>query len=441
MQAATIFLGVATLVALFITLIVKYPALSVVAAVGAAAILDCVQFDGAGQLGLEIHNVNIYVDDITCALLLTAAVGVSLRRRVLPDSSCWPVLALFGLAVLNFVRGASQFGLKPAGNDARSLGCFILPLATIILLRPVLSISAARIARWLTILACVLSMIALARWLGALPMPNVPEEEFREVPRAIPAEYALVIGQAWLGVLFLQVSGRGKIWTLCLSLGLPGLLLALQHRSVWLATLGGFGWLAVRTFQSARKHWLRMAATASLGAILLLSIAGTESIWRTVSIAEANLQETWQPDSTWNWRVGGFEEARERVFAGSPVEMLVGPPSGEILDARASTAAIYIHSRYVATLAYYGTLGALVLVVLLSKVAMKLAPWTHNGYSEVDRSFLQALLLSQLLYFFAYTGGIVQGAVTALLWLASPAPIAVAWPLAGTRRAELLHRA
>jgi hypothetical protein len=75
-------------------------------------------------------------------------------------------------------------------------------------------------------------------------------------------------------------------------------------------------------------------------------------------------------------------------------------------------------------LAYYGVLGELVLLLWLFGVGRKVGGWIHphpGGGPEIHAgtAFLQALLLAQLTYFMVYTGGIVQGGITALIWLAA----------------------
>lgn len=90
-------------------------------------------------------------------------------------------------------------------------------------------------------------------------------------------------------------------------------------------------------------------------------------------------------------------------------------------------ASVYIHSRYVETLARYGVLGGLLLLIWLVAVARKVGggwvrarSWESRPMS-VETTFLQALLLSQLTYFVAYSGGLIPGGVIGLIWLAATA--------------------
>jgi len=138
--------------------------------------------------------------------------------------------------------------------------------------------------------------------------------------------------------------------------------------------------------------------------------------------------ETQQQNSTWSWRVNGFSEATERVVSNGTFEMLVGPPSGADFESSgASFASVHIHNRYIATIAYYGISGSVVLFIWLFTVARNVGVWVphrdrHSPETHAATAFLQALLFSQLTYFVAYSGGITQGCITALIWLAATSP-------------------
>jgi hypothetical protein len=158
--------------------------------------------------------------------------------------------------------------------------------------------------------------------------------------------------------------------------------------------------------------------------VALITLSVTGGMDRAVSLIRANIEETQRNNSTWSWRVNGFAEATDRLFSSDTFEIMVGPPSGRDLRSSAHAESIYIHNQYIATVAYYGVVGGLILVIWLFAVARELGGWIHkrpeDGKSaNVRVAFLEALLLSQLTYFVAYQGRIVQGSITALIWLAA----------------------
>jgi len=255
--------------------------------------------------------------------------------------------------------------------------------------------------------------------------PDDVVREFREVVRTLGADGALVIGQALLAIVCLQLIDGVKLWRTCLAAILAATTVALQHRSVWVSTCVGLMWLAASSLRSSEKRWRQLAGSTFIGLTVAAgAVSSTGTAGDVVSLITANIDETQRQNSTWSWRVNGFLEATDRLFSSGTFEMLLGPPSGRDLGSSGSFASVHIHNRYVVMLAYYGVLGGLVLLLWLFAVGRKVGGWirTHPGGGpemHAGTAFLQALLLSQLTYFVVYTGGIVQGGITALIWLAA----------------------
>jgi hypothetical protein len=414
-----------TLIAVFAivaTLLWEYAVEIVLIAVVGAMALDCLQLVPDG---IDI-GINVYADDIACFVLLSAGVLVLLRKGQLMDASAWPVFALFALAIVNLARGAMEFGLRPAGNGARSLIYLTVPAIALILLLPALQINPQRLANLLGCFGCALTIVAVLRWAAALPLPRQPDPgDFREVVRTLGAGDALVIGQSLLAIIGLQFIHGVRWWRTSLAAILAVTTIALQHRSVWVSTVVGMVWLTASSLRSSQKRWLQLAGSASIGlmvAVITLSASG--GIDRVISLIRVNLEETQQQDSTWSWRMNGFSDAANRVFSSDTLEMLLGPASGRDLESSASFASIHIHNRYISTIAYYGIFGGVALLIWLLLVARKVGGWRASRYGSRPEpgggtTFLQALLLSQLTYFLAYSPGIDQGCITALICLSA----------------------
>jgi hypothetical protein len=435
-QYVAIIVGILAVSVLAAGLLWQHPVAVALITLAISMALDCLQF---AEEGAQIGSINVYVDDIACLLLLMAGTVVVLRKRKLPERRTWPAIALLACAAINLARGATEVGLKAAGNGGRNLIYLIAPSVALLLLRPALRGSPKLLTKYLLGIGCALTIVALCRWTGALAIPQETADDFstgwaqasgRELPRVLPAEYAIVIGQALLAVVYLQVSRGVRWWGMCVAGVLAATTFALQHRSVWVSTAVGLTWLAVRTLRPSQRSWLKLAAAVFVGLTVIVIVAGSERVDRAISLAKVNLEETQEQNSTWNWRVEGFAEATERVFSSGTFEMLLGPPSGGDLGSGASFASVHIHSRYVATLAYYGIFGTIVLIIWLSAVAKKIGGRVRDrrgGGPEmlIDTALLQALLLSQLVYFVPYSGGMIQGAMTAFIWLSAPSPVRV----------------
>jgi hypothetical protein len=418
-------LTVAAVLAIAGALLWKYPIQIAVAAVVIAIALDLL----LGVYGIEL-GINVYADDIACLVLLSAGVCVALRTTRFSPGRCWPVFALFALVLINFARGASEFGLKAAGNGSRSLTYLIVPSVTVALLRPALRVTPQHLALWLTVLGCVLAIVAGCRWAGTLPVPEqvLDEAGNRAVVRVLPAEFTHLIGQALFAIAALQLIRGVRWWKVGIAGMLATITVALQHRSVWAATVVGLMWLAAGSFRSSQKRWFQLVGTTCIAlSLAAMTLSATGGIDRVELLVRTNLNETQQQDSTWTWRVGGFAEATDRLFSSDTSEILFGPPSGRDLGSDVGMASVSIHSRYVETLAHYGILGGVLLLIWLVAVARKVGGGWVRGRSwegrpmSVETAFLQALLLSQLTYFVAYSGGLTQGEVIGLIWLTATA--------------------
>jgi hypothetical protein len=383
----------------------------------AASLLDCLQ---VGINGLDL-GVNLYIDDVACAIMLGTGFLALLRCRKRVPRDAIACLLLIALIALTFTRGISSFGLKAAGNSARNLFAFTVPALVIMLLRPVLRLDAGRLARWIGWAGVCLCGVALLRWAGALPMPVELEDNLREVVRSLGSDYAIVIGQAFIAAIYLLIVDRRRGWWWWAAAGMFAVVtLALQHRSVWTATAAGAAWLAFRTGRLSPVRWLALGAAACV-ALCFVVAADPTVLGSASAMISTNVDETESTHSTWEWRVQGYKEAADRVLNGGTTDMLIGPPAGWSAHSDASFASTHIHSRYVDTFAYYGFVGASVLLVWFVVLIQRSRGRGHigSGIQLGSPALVQALLLSELVYLVPYFGGFLQGAVLGLVWVAA----------------------
>ena len=418
-------LGLAALVTSAL-LMWKYPVAVAVTSVGAAALCDAT---GIGAEGLQF-GIGIYPQDIACAVLVAACVVVSLRTRSLPHDSCMPAAILLGLSLLNFARGVPVFGLKSAGNSLRVLFFLVLPAVAFSALGGVVRMTVGRLVNCLSLASLVLVAIAVGRWTAVLPMPEQwGEDEIRTVARVLPSDYAMIIGQALIGVAGIQFIRGFRATGLIIAGMFAVVLFALQHRSVWVATGAGLVWLTLRSPRLYRLEWLKVSSLVLLlaSALALAPLLASGMFGKALNLVRSNLEEVGHDDSTWAWRVEGYSEAMQRVFSNGLAEAALGPPSGGEGDlmGTASFASIFIHDRYVGVLAYYGVTGLLVLLVWLISSAARLQSLrpiaSRDRHARTNKAILEALLISILVYFVPYSGGLLEGSLLGALWLTSAA--------------------
>jgi hypothetical protein len=386
-----------------------------------AALLDLFEI-GVGGVDL---GVNLYVDDAACVLAMGTGLLMLMKYHTKFPRDTMPCLALLVLIALSVGRGLGPFGLKAAGNSSRNLFMFVAPALAIMLLRPAFRLDAGRLARWLGWAGFCLSAVALLRWGGVLPIPVEQIDTLREVVRSLNADYAFIVGLAFIAAIWLPLVARRSAWW-WVGAGMFGAItLALQHRSVWVATAAGLVWLGLRNLRrQSPLRWLAVGAAVcvSLGMIVVATPQVLES---TGMIVTTNVQEAESSNSTWAWRVAGYEEATGRLLSSQPVDILIGPPAGWAADLiHEHFASTVIHSRYVSVLAFYGIVGSTALLLWFGILAKRIGWPTRSPRGRPARDhagtiLLEALLLSELVYMVPYTGGILQSAILGLIWVAA----------------------
>lgn len=413
---------VAVMVAAFPLFVVawRWPLWTVFIAILGGAGLDLLWTD---LNGVDI-GVNLYADDAACAVLIVTGFLACFRFRRQLSGEIVPALILLVIVVVSFARGISQFGLKSAGNSARNLTSFALPGLVIMLLLPAFRMDVGRLARWMVWVGLSLSSVALLRWVDVLPTPAGLQENMREVVRAIGADYAIIIGLALISAIYLSLVSRRNAWWWTGAGTLAVVVFALQHRSVWVSTTAGLAWLVFRIARRVsilRWFGLGTIALAGLGALI---VAAPQVLNSSRGLIDANVQEAEKSDSTWAWRVAGYQEAVNRVFAGETIDMLIGPPAGWAANSGGSFASTHIHSRYVDTLAYYGVFGLAFLIAWVGVVVKRVGwparlPSRGLARNRAGGIFLEALLIAEMVYLFPYFGTILEGAVLGLIWVAA----------------------
>jgi len=399
------------------------PGWVIFAAVSISALLDLLNIEVSG-VHLGIFGVNLLIDDAACIVLLGTSLLLLLQYRKSFPRDAVPCLALIVLSALSFSRGVSTFGHSAAKISVGNLLIFATPALAIMLVRPAFRLDTIRLARWLRWAGLCLGAIALLRWAGLLPTPIELEDSLREVVRTLGSDYAVIVGQAFIAAIYLQLIERRNTWWLAAT-GILGILtFALQHRSVWVATAGGLSWLAFRTVRLLPVRWLGFGVTAGVALCVIIVAAPMDLLESTHKMATINVQEAQSKNSTWTWRVEGYKEATARLLASEPVDMLIGPPAGWQEKTTLSFASTHIHSRYIDALAYSGIVGFTVLLLWFGMLAKRVS-WPaeslygRSAYDHVGTIFLEALLISEIVYLVPYFGRVLQGAILGLIWVAA----------------------
>lgn len=370
----------------------------------------------------------VHVADLLLVLLaLVAAARWLLRPDVPQRYLAWVVVvAVFGVGL---VWGLVQHG-RAAGVEARP-DFYAIAAASYVMSFPLQSDRWRSAVRLLWALAIVTLLVCSYRWIvfyTPIPelLPRAGSYNVGSDIRVVPANAALLLAQLLLlGVFF----GGGREAVLhAARLTAPVLLalvLVLQHRSVWLASIVGVlaGLMLARAQQAPR--WQQVLLALALISVTLLPLVSSSFLAEQLSSSakRALAGRDTVADRFENWR------ATLRQWAGDgPVAIAVGRVRGA--DARRVVSdddggdrviEYQAHNHYVSTLSQGGVIGLAAYLWLLLSLLRALIRAVRRADEHARTAALWLLLLAmQLAYFVAYGIEFVQYTLLglALAWVA-----------------------
>lgn len=368
---------------------------------------------------VSLGGLQAYPADILVVVLMVVVVLESFKRPVRLQGPLLLWLALGGLLFTSLALGLSQYG-KSAGTESRDyvyFWCVGLYACTCEFDEAEMK----KIAKWATWCAYGLIAIALYRWiglaLGFVPRSFVLDIGITSVFRALPSEAAfflaaaaLVHGMAWL-------RGTGSPRSGLHALIFAAIVVVLQHRSVWLATVVAGAVLMVQE----RKHLPRQFPWL-LGFVLLagigMGIAATFGYLDPLFDAlDASLSSVTASRSTVTDRMFGWESLLDEWANSSTKTLLFGFPYGHgwhrFVDGK--VAEYSPHNFYVDMLLRVGVVG-LGLLVLATLMALC---YSLVAKVESEPEYLQIrgfglILVASVVYYVPYSASYTHGAVTGL---------------------------
>ncbi len=354
-----------------------------------------------------VAGFTILPDDVLFAGLLLAA----LLRLLRAPTVTVPQRLLLGLAALaawSTLRGIGIYGLGAAVNELRDFLYYLggaLYFSTALPTRE----TRARFATYLLRLATLLVVVVLVRW-AVLPVvpstvPFLARSEEGGI-RVIDSRWALLMAQAAMVLApgwFRGGMGRGRTWLL-------GLLvletLVLQHRTVWLALIGGIGMLVLSSPELGRRVMRAVAAVTVVSGALILVLIGTE---------ESALPQSPVDPNTVVWRYEGWAALVGQDLGGVE-ELALGRPmgSGYERQIRGYTVDVTPHNYFLQVFLRMGGAGVVLLLLLLRVTMRRLRTAAGSDDDLLSPPILRIVIAMAALFLVAWKPDEIQGIILGL---------------------------
>ena len=379
---------------------------------GLAAIAGMFVIDAMLMYGGGFHlGINLFYTDFALVLIGMAA---GLRLLFASDFPLrhWAWLLFCLMILLSLALGLASYGTA-AGVSVRGYFYFMVTA----LYGMSFPMDERRVRLTLNVLvgvAVVLMLLTAYRWVVYYtPITALlPEGGVYNIDgpiRVIKSNEALVLAEVLVGGLFFAAIARGLYVSLWLSPLFLGAVLALQHRSVWLAALvGGLTrFLVVRSKQSSIASQLLLVAAivgvTSIPMVFSEKLSGlTEQVQHSAERALEGHDTTHERFSNWKstiqlWYKGGAKSIVIGQSFGSDVSRYVEDEEG-----RAKKISYYAHNIYVQTLYNTGLVGLAAMLAAFAYVVRGLYRLNRDGVGGATTQILLVLMVMQMAYYVPY---------------------------------------
>ncbi|MFZ0257216.1 MAG: O-antigen ligase family protein [Gammaproteobacteria bacterium] len=342
-------------------------------------------------------GLHIYLSDLLfVGLFFLGVFRVFLVSGVLSVPLTW---YLFGILIFtSLILGITQNGAA-AGVDFREF--FYLFAGTLYFLSFTYREPDIRHITNIWIAAsAVLVGIVLLRWTAKLLGLGIAVELAGAVPfRVIDSGHTLVVAMGLVMLIHRTAYGSQGVsrWLTAL---LAVVIIGLQHRSVWIATVSAVLSLLLMHGSSRGRLLGNFAVMALIGAVSLLPLLLFGMLDPFLgSVADSAERATDLSTDTFGWRVEGWRALLSSWGDWDLLSKLIGEPFGSGWD---SGRDVSPHNYYIETLLRTGLLGLTAFLAVFGRTLVRLYRGTARDMDSVYAPLLFAMMLSQLVYYVAY---------------------------------------
>lgn len=388
-----------------------------------------------GQISL---GINLYFADLG----LIPVAGVAVLRLFFAND--FPFRHKYWLLFCVLVIAAIFIGLATYGTAAGVQGrpyFYFIATGLYAMSFPMNDRRIRQVLNTLVWIAGFLFVLTLYRWIVYYtPLPDLLPPGGTYNPdgamRVIQSNFALVLAEALVGGLFFSVCSRGLHWAQLAAPLLFGWVVALQHRSVWLATLTAVfvRFLVVRSNSlSSAKQLLLVLGIGVLTAIPLMASDKLSGVAEQVG---QSAQRALQGKDTTGERFNNWKAVIQQWYGGGPKSIVIGMGFGgdntryveNVGSAGYHKAEYYAHNMYVQTLYNTGLAGLGALIATFAFVLRGLYQLTRSRESGSSAQVLLVLMIMQMVYYVPYGTDYLQSLLlgVAIAYVAERLPKSVA---------------
>lgn len=356
-------------------------------------------------------GINLFFPDLTFLLLaFSASVRFFFAKDFPKKNVAWFVFVFFVL--ISTATGLITFGSN-GGVQARSYFYFVVAGSYAMSFR-VSNEQLRSVFNALVVCTLLLIVTAFYRWVVYYTpitslLPPGGTYNIDGPIRVIYSNHALVIAQVMVAAFFFALATGGFAISQLLSPLLLGMVIVLQHRSVWLAAMAGVlarFLLGKMKGGSTVRQLAFVAAIAAITAIPLAFNQGLSTVSQQVSNSAAGALSG---GGTGGERLQSWGEIIKNWYGAGARSIVIGQSFGSdntrtVTDNRGESKQIsYIaHNLYVQTLFNTGLLGLAAYLIAWAHVIFELHRICRTPRDDVFAEVLFVLIVMQTTYYVPY---------------------------------------
>jgi hypothetical protein len=361
---------------------------------------------GSFQLGITIY----YTDIVLVLISIAAVLRLLFAKEFTLKHPAWLIIS--AIFLVNLAIGLPTNG-SVAGVQAR--GDFYALAAALYAMS--FRMDAKRLQQafnGLALTAIIFIGLAVYRWVVfytpiTILLPEGGVYNIDGPMRVVYSDGALIIAQTLLAGLFYSELARGFAIAKYISYLLLAALLALQHRSVWLATIVGvFARFIIGKSQSTNKG-KQLLMLLGILLLIMIPVLMSDKLSGVTQQVATSAERGIKGEGTGQARINNWKATIEKWYGGGLKTILIGPAFGgdrtrliENSKGKITEITFGTHNQYVEMLTSYGLIGIFAYFWVTWYLLSGLYRLLTKGVNAEVTEYLLLLLIIQSTFYVAY---------------------------------------